>query len=112
MYSPDFLLFSSRAYLCAKCKNLYETVLLYETHLDTCDGENEDYNFELVVSDEPTNPLVAGNSNKINIMNVIKTEVMDDSDALTLMPEQLNQNHTLHDTSLNEQAQYLEEHLV
>lgn len=95
---------SRSAYLCAKCKNLYETVLLYETHLDTCDGENEDYNFELVVSDEPTDPLVAGNSNKINIMNVIKTEVTDDND----MPDQ---NHTLQ-SSLNEPTQYLEEHLV
>lgn len=78
-------------------------MLLYDAHLDYCDGDNQDYNFELVTGDLDEDKYhgsgsgltadgslgggggdgggdlgalggSAGDSNKINIMNVIKTE--------------------------------------
>lgn len=105
-------------------------MLLYEAHLDTCDGDNEDFNFELVVDgNDDAAETDDGGSNKINIMDVIKSELPDhehsrqhqhlESDAIELQHDDLHQqlhHHEpieLHDHDMmSEQVQYLEEHLV
>lgn len=95
-------------------------MLLYDAHLDYCDGENTDFNFEMVtvtnelngdggeLEDEPSGSaleMILGGtttdapSNKINILNVIKTE--------DTLDELLNDNDN--DPCLMQHVEYLDE---
>lgn len=93
-----------RAYLCAKCKKLYDTVLQYEEHLDSCDGA-ELSDAEADAATDKNDPMgdgesaptyehlstvVGGDTNAADLLNaVIKTEedlmlILDDDDALMM----------------------------
>lgn len=61
-----------RAYLCGKCKKLYNTIVLYESHLGSCNGNNTNFDFELVIEDLTEADL---DTNKINITNIIKSNL-------------------------------------
>lgn len=37
------------AYLCAKCKVLFDTITVYDEHLESCKNSNENYNFDEVL---------------------------------------------------------------
>lgn len=38
-----------RAYLCAKCKVLFDTITIYDEHLENCKNSPETYNFDEVL---------------------------------------------------------------
>lgn len=99
-------------------------MVLYDAHLDSCEGDNDDFNFELVVADgsEAVDPMDDIGGNKINIMNVIKSELSDDIShnqplLVHAQHQQDGQQHILHhdlhnDDALSEPAQYLDEQLL
>lgn len=37
------------AYLCAKCKVLFDTITIYDEHLESCKNNPENYNFDEVL---------------------------------------------------------------
>lgn len=51
----DYLFFHSSgnlvcsAYLCAKCKVLFDTITIYDEHLENCKNNPENYNFDEVL---------------------------------------------------------------
>lgn len=78
-----------RAYLCAKCKNLYDTVSLYEAHLDTCEGVDQD-NSELC-DDADEHILPTENPTKTNDSTTLDLNVKDENVDDDLMLSNLMQ---------------------
>lgn len=108
-----FSFHSRRAYLCAKCKKLYNTVLLYDEHLDFCDGLNEDFDFDIITGN---NEIITGggggdgdtdlSASGDNMM--IKTEHQD-LDELLLQPEVHSEVLDDDPLMLVHEAEYLDE---
>lgn len=63
-----------RAYFCGKCKKLFDTVLVYNSHLNTCKGLSDNFNFELIVDELNDN---VSSSSQINIINVLKADNLE-----------------------------------
>lgn len=41
--------YANSAYLCAKCKVLFDTITIYDEHLENCKNNPENYNFDEVL---------------------------------------------------------------